>query len=601
MDSRTGPEARGRRPSLLATLRVLAVLALVAGVAGSLLLARAWGDLLDRQRDERLERMAVARTASIRAALEDYQDVLFAERALFLGSTTVTRSGFAAFASNLDLSSRYPGLHGIGWIAHVPGGDAERFVAGVRADMAPAFEIQPPGRRDAHYVHLYEEPSAQVGPRIGQDARVDVRTRRWLDQARDTGKPVVSAAMPLAVDEIVPEAQRPAAYRIFMAVYRGGSPATAVAERRAALIGWTVIQFRARDYLIGALATTAPYMGVQLFDTSGGDRLVAAYPSDFSATGPEVQTGTFADGGRRWTLRYASLPGSPLTTERRIEAPVVAAIGIALSVLLAALLWIMGGLGGAIRKLGAQGAELRMASEFKTDLIAMLSHDLRQPLASTLGYAELLTDDWEAATPESRKAFALKVVRSARRLDQLVEGILTMTKVDAGGLAAERVPVLVDQAIRDALGALDHEPGSMRVGHLDPGRVLADPNHVQQILANVLGNAVKYGAPPFEVTATRTGDEVKIVVADAGPGVPPEFVPRLFDRFTRASETAATKKGTGLGMFIVRQLVEANGGSVRYEPGQPTGARFVITLPVAPGSPAAPPPPRRPVRQDARA
>ena len=599
MDTRTGPASRGRRPTLLATLRVLAVFALVAGVTGSLLLARAWGDLIDRQRDERLERMAVSRTASVRAALDHYQDLLFAERALFLASTTVTRSNFAAFASNLDLSSRYPGLHGIGWIAHVPRGDAERFVAGARADMAPGFQIRPSGRRDAHYVHLYEEPSGQVGPRIGQDARVDARTRRWLDQARDTGKPVVSAAVPLAVDEVLPASQRPPAYHVFMAVYRGG--VATLAERRASLIGWAVIQFRARDYLNGALATTAPYMGVQLFDASGGGRLVASYPSDFSATGPQVQTGAFADGGRRWTLRYASLPGSPLTTERRIEAPVVAAIGIALSVLLAALLWIMGGLGGAIRKLGAQGPELRSASEFKTDLIAMLSHDLRQPLASTLGYAELLADDWETTTPESRRAFALKVVRSARRLDQLVEGILTMTKVDAGRLAAERVPVLVDQAVRDALGALDHEPESMRVGPIDPGRVLADPNHLQQILANVLGNAVKYGAPPFEVTATRTGEEVEIVVADAGPGVPPEFVPRLFDRFTRASETAATKKGTGLGMFIVRQLVEANGGSVRYEPGQPAGSRFVLTLPAAVGSPAAPPAPRRPVKQDARA
>jgi signal transduction histidine kinase len=601
MDTRTGPDPAASRPSLLATLRVLAVLALVAGVAGSGLLARAWGDLLDRQSDERLERMAVSRTSSIRGELEHYQDLLFAERAMFLASTKVTRADFAAFAGNLDLSRRYLGLHGISWIAHVPGNDADRFVADARADMAPEFEIRPPGRRDAHYVYLYEEPSGQVGPRIGEDARADARTRRWLEQARDTGKVVVSAAMTLAVDEVLPAHQRPPAYNVFMAVYRGGAPASTVGERRAALIGWAVIQFRARDYLNGALATTAPYIGVQLYDTSGGNRLVASYPSDYSGHGPHVRTATFADGGRRWTLRFGSLPGSPLTTERRIEAPVVAGLGIALSVLLAALLWIMGGLGGAIRKLGAQGAELRSASEFKTDLIAMLSHDLRQPLASTLGYAELLVDDWDAATPESRKAFATKVAGSARRLDQLVEGILTMTKVDAGRLAAERVPVLVDQAVRDALGALDHEPESMKIGRIEPCRVLADPNHLQQVLANVLGNALKYGAPPFEVTSTRSGDEVEIVVADAGPGVPPEFVPRLFDRFTRASETAASKKGTGLGMFIVRQLVEANGGSVRYEPNRPAGARFVIILPAAADAPAAPPAPRRPARQDARA
>jgi signal transduction histidine kinase len=312
-----------------------------------------------------------------------------------------------------------------------------------------------------------------------------------------------------------------------------------------------------------------------------------------------VRTASFADGGRRWMLRYGSLPGSPLTTERRIEAPVVGCIGIALTVLLAALLWIMGGLGGAIRKLGAQGAALRAASEFKTDLIAMLSHDLRQPLASTLGYAELLADDWNQTSPEARRGFATKVARSARRLDQLVEGILTMTRADAGRLTAGRVPVPVGQAVRDAVGALDHEPEQMTIGPLDPGRVLADPSHLQQMLDNLLGNAVKYGAPPFEVSATRVAGKVEITVVDHGPGVPAEFVPRLFDRFTRATETAATRKGSGLGMFIVRQLAEANGGTVRYEPNTPSGARFVLTLEAAPGRPVQPQ--ARPARQDAPA
>src|SRR4051812_24720115 len=138
MDSRTGPDPATRRPSLLATLRVLAVLVLVTGTAGSMLLARAWGEQQDRQVEERLDRMVVSRTVAIHNALWHYQDLLYATRALFLSSAKVTRAGFGAFAGNLDLPSRFPGLHGIGWIASVPGDQAGELVAAARADGAPS-------------------------------------------------------------------------------------------------------------------------------------------------------------------------------------------------------------------------------------------------------------------------------------------------------------------------------------------------------------------------------------------------------------------------------------------------------------------------------
>ncbi len=123
-------------------------------------------------------------------------------------------------------------------------------------------------------------------------------------------------------------------------------------------------------------------------------------------------------------------------------------------------------------------------------------------------------------------------------------------------------------------------------------QALVDPWHLRQILSNLLGNAVKYGQPPIRVTITDrardaesgTDEEagVDIEVCDSGEGVPAEFVPRLFDRFSRAETGIATEKqGTGFGLYIVRRLTEVNGGQIRYRPGEPAGACFAVTLPAA--------------------
>ena len=116
--------------------------------------------------------------------------------------------------------------------------------------------------------------------------------------------------------------------------------------------------------------------------------------------------------------------------------------------------------------------------------------------------------------------------------------------------------------------------------------MLADPRHLNQILTNLLGNAFKYGTPPVEVTVGGDDDVVDIEVRDHGAGVPAGFVPYLFDRFTRADTPASReKKGTGLGLYIVRQLAEANGGTVTYRDHPGGGGCFTVHLP-ATGEPA---------------
>ena len=269
-------------------------------------------------------------------------------------------------------------------------------------------------------------------------------------------------------------------------------------------------------------------------------------------------------------LAMARLPSGPGLRAQRIAVVRDVSIRLAYEVALAE----------RARALQAANAELREVNQLKTDLVAMLSHDVGQPLSTIIGWSEVLADDWDALDDERRRAYVAKVHAGAARIGDLVGAVLTMARLEAGAIQAERRPVPVADAIRQAAEAAGDAVPDVRVGAADGLAALADPGHLQQILVNLLTNAAKYGRPPFAIEAAEAGPgRVRVTVTDQGEGVPQEFVPHLFERFSRAASGAALEaRGTGLGLFIVRRLAEANSGRATYEPNRPTGSCFVIEL-----------------------
>jgi len=228
--------------------------------------------------------------------------------------------------------------------------------------------------------------------------------------------------------------------------------------------------------------------------------------------------------------------------------------------------------------------ELQAANQRVADLVAMLSHDIRQPLSVITGFGTLLLDDWGRIPDADVPDLLRRMVSAASGMTELVEEVLTLTQLDAG-LGTRPAPLDARVAATEAVARMcEADPIAV---HGEPGhRVLADPRHLNQILTNLLGNAFKYGTPPVEVTVGGDDDVVDIEVRDHGAGVPAGFVPYLFDRFTRADTPASReKKGTGLGLYIVRQLAEANGGTVTYRDHPGGGGCFTVHLP-ATGEPA---------------
>lgn len=230
-------------------------------------------------------------------------------------------------------------------------------------------------------------------------------------------------------------------------------------------------------------------------------------------------------------------------------------------------------------ELDRANAQLVHANQLKQEFVSMASHELRTPLTSVLGFTETLKYRDADLDPHERAVFLDAIIRQGRRLRTLVDDLLDLSRYETGAdVRPERV--VVERLVRSLV--TESFAGAQVHVEIDASAVVtADPEHVTRIVANLLDNAGKYGSPPVRVMAERREGAVVITVQDSGQGVPPEFVPHLFERFTQASTGERREAhGTGLGLAIVKALAEQNGGSARYLPSE-HGARFQVMLPAA--------------------
>jgi len=234
------------------------------------------------------------------------------------------------------------------------------------------------------------------------------------------------------------------------------------------------------------------------------------------------------------------------------------------------------------RKVEEANLDLQAVNEAMRGFIAVAAHDLRSPLASIVGFSALLKESWETLTDENRLKFVATIDRQSQNLSRLVNDLLTLSSVEGGSMNTRPEAIVLEEAVLRCLDLGAGDTVNVSLSCSPDLVVWVDPDHLGRILDNFIQNAFNYGAPPVQITAERRGGMVEMRVLDHGLGVPPEFVPRLFGKFARAtSPKTAAQKGTGLGLSIARALAELNGGETFYEPNVPNGSCFVVRLPSA--------------------
>jgi signal transduction histidine kinase len=224
---------------------------------------------------------------------------------------------------------------------------------------------------------------------------------------------------------------------------------------------------------------------------------------------------------------------------------------------------------------------LERADEMKTNFIALASHELRTPVTTIHGLATTLNRVGDQLENDQRRELRQALERQAARMATLVEQLLDLSRLDAEAIQISPETLNVKERLEEIVTAAAHDRrDDVEISVPADLQAEADPAALDRIVSNLVTNALRYGSPPVVVDARQHDRHLRISVEDRGEGVPPQFVPDLFERFTRGGRERTS--GTGLGLAIARSYARAHNGDLVYEDAEPNGARFQLVLPVKP-------------------
>jgi signal transduction histidine kinase len=226
---------------------------------------------------------------------------------------------------------------------------------------------------------------------------------------------------------------------------------------------------------------------------------------------------------------------------------------------------------------------LEQADELKTNFVALAAHELRTPVAVIHGVIETIDRRGDEIVAEQRTALEETLRAQTVRLKLLVEQLLDLSRLDAHAVSIDPKRFALRERIEEIVTISAGEQAALVSVEVPAGlEATVDPAAFDRILSNLVTNALRYGKPPVTVYADQIDGRLQVAVEDRGEGVSPEFVPALFERFSRSDATRPRGPGTGLGLAIALSYAEAHQGKLEYRHAVPHGARFEVVLPAEP-------------------
>jgi signal transduction histidine kinase len=224
---------------------------------------------------------------------------------------------------------------------------------------------------------------------------------------------------------------------------------------------------------------------------------------------------------------------------------------------------------------------LKEADQLKTNFIALASHELRTPASVIHGISSTLHLRGELLADEQVRTLRRTLYEQTDRMRRLVDQLLDLSRLEANGIRIEPQPLNVLSRVQELVQLVTSEGAKdVTVNVAADLEALVDPNAFDRIVSNLIVNATRYGAAPIEISAEQRDRHFRLSVEDHGRGVPAEFVPQLFERFTRSGSSGGERaEGAGLGLAIAKSYAHAHGGDLLYEEASPHGARFELVLP----------------------
>ncbi|HEV2812141.1 MAG TPA: CHASE domain-containing protein [Solirubrobacteraceae bacterium] len=583
-----------RRPSTLA-------LAVFLGLAAVTVIAAVFtARQVDRRADQLLDERAQSVVGSIDRRIETYTEKLFGLRGAFTGSEELTHAEYETFLNTQEVARRYPGVLALGYADLVPDVRRDEFIRAVDRDAKaanvgyPDFVIRPNAERPGTVAITYLHPVQPNEAAYGLDLMSEASRRTALGLARDGARPAATAPLRLVTEETDQEGllimlpryagtqQRPSADKR-IALFRG---AAFVAIRLPDLIRSAVQTGPGVDleiYDVGAVGTVPSRLraGDEAFDLRGGAQAPRADGDDSRILDTQIA-------GRQWRIYYQTDEALVGGSERAMPW-LIAILGLVVALLATAAISLAR---SAQRRavliadqitadLQASQAELARSNEELERFAFLASHDLQQPLRTVNGFLQLLELRHGSELKGRAKEYVEYALRGTRQMSTLIDDLLTYSRAGRSERAPEAVDLnrAWDAALEQLQATIEDSRATVTRGELPT--VSADAGQMTQLFANLIGNGVKYrgDAPPeVHAEARRSPGGWEVSVRDNGIGIDPKDHDKIFGMFRRLHGDERFE-GTGLGLALVKRIVENAGGSIRVESALGEGSTFFITLP----------------------
>lgn len=524
--------------------------------------------------------------AAITARIQVHISLLRGVAGLFASGAPIDRETFRRYVDRLNLDRNYPGVQGVGFTARLHPWDRASLTVAEQIDVPSGVSVWPDYPREEYHAIVLLEPLDRRNQRaLGYDMYTEPTRRAAMARARDTGAASMTGAVVL-VQEI--DEQKQAGFLIYLPVYEHGPPPMTVAERRERLLGFAYSPFRADDLFRGIFADRERQRGVAFTIYDGAEVAPGALlHRSPQLGGPSYRPAfsmaeTISMAGRPWTIVYSTTPAFDAAGDALV-APLAAAAGVVLTLILFGVAWAQ----------ARARHEAELAVRARETFLSVASHELKTPLTSLYGNAQLLQRRAARSDTlgERERANVAVIVEQSRRLTKLIDDLLDHSRLNEGRMMIAREPLdlgaLLGRVAEELRPGLPRHTLNVSLP-AEPLPILGDPMRLEQVLFNLITNAAKYSPAggPIEVAAVREAPWAIITVADHGIGIPADAIGQIFTPFFRAPNAVSHQiGGMGIGLSVVRQLVERHGGTLAVESEEGLGSTFSVCLPLAEAEP----------------
>ena len=585
-----------RRPVSLA-LTIFAGLLLVTAIA-AIFSARQVNQRADQMLDEQAQN--VVRVVDRR--IDTYTEKLFGVRGAFAGSANLTRAEFEKFLASQEIEQRYPGVLSIGNADKVPESPARRraFLAAVQRDARssglpyPDFFIRPNAAPPDLVPVTYVHPVAANANAFGFDLLSDAARRTAVELARDRGRPTATAPV-----RLITETSDEQGILIMLPRFRGDDQSPPFSRRERLFAGVTFVALRLPDlmrtalrpspdtdfeiYDVGAVGALPARLrsGDQAFNLRGGADAVKADPEN-SRVVPLLTA------GRQWRIYYSTDEELVPASERAVPW-LIALLGLMVSSLAAAAVHYartaerraIALADSMTEDLQESRAELARSNEELERFAFLASHDLQQPLRTVSGFLQLLELRHGDELQDRAKEYVEYARRGTKQMSTLIDDLLAYSRAGRNDRPPEPVDLnrTWDAAVEQLRATIDETEATVTRGDLPT--VEGDPGQLTQVFANLIGNGIKYRGdviPNVAGYAERVQDGWEIKVRDNGIGIDEADQEKIFGMFRRLHGDDRYE-GTGMGLALVKRIVERTGGTISVTSQKGEGSCFVVRLP----------------------